>query len=144
MLLNLIILKKILLAILLFFVSLSAMVGSFRYDELPLLVQQLSGSNQRILLLGMAQKGMAAGPEKLEQIAIFSGIYACLISLAAIGTLRKKAWGEKLLLTILVISVPFELMEVSKNPSILSVVVMLLTLLGCLVVGQQVFKREQR
>ena len=60
------------------------------------------------------------------------------------GTLRKKAWGEKLLLTILVISVPFELMEVSKNPSILSVVVMLLTLLGCLVVGQQVFKREQR
>ncbi len=143
MLLNLIILKKILLAILLFFVSLSAMVGSFRYDELPLLVQQLSGSNQRILL-GMAQKGMAAGSEKLEQIAIFSGIYACLISLAAIGTLRKKAWGEKLLLTILVISVPFELMEVSKNPSILSVVVMLLTLLGCLVVGQQVFKREQR
>ena len=143
MLLNLIILKKILLAILLFFVSLSAMVGSFRYDELPLLVQQLSGSNQRILL-GMAQKGMAAGSEKLEQIAIFSGIYACLISLAAIGTLRKKAWGEKLLLTILVISMPFELMEVSKNPSILSVVVMLLTLLGCLVVGQQVFKREQR
>ena len=143
MLLDLIILKKILLAILLFFVSLSAMVGSFRYDELPLLVQQLSGSNQRILL-GMAQKGMAAGSEKLEQIAIFSGIYACLISLAAIGTLRKKAWGEKLLLTILVISVPFELMEVSKNPSILSVVVMLLTLLGCLVVGQQVFKREQR
>ena len=143
MLLNLIILKKILLAILLFFVSLSAMVGSFRYDELPLLVQQLSGSNQRILL-GMAQKGMAAGSEKLEQIAIFSGIYACLISLAAIGTLRKKAWGEKLLLTILVVSMPFELMEVSKNPSILSVVVMLLTLLGCLVVGQQVFKREQR
>jgi uncharacterized membrane protein (DUF2068 family) len=143
MLLNLIILKKILLAILLFFVSLSAMVGSFRYDELPLLVQQLSGSNQRILL-GMAQKGMAAGPERLEQIAIFSGIYACLISLAAIGTFRKKAWGEKLLLTILVISVPFELMEVSKNPSILSVVVMLLTLLGCLVVGQQVFKRGQR
>ena len=143
MLLNLIILKKILLAILLFFVSLSAMVGSFRYDELPLLVQQLSGSNQRILL-GMAQKGMAAGPEKLEQIAILSGIYACLISLAAIGTLRKKTWGEKLLLTILVISVPFELMEVSKNPSILSVVVMLLTLLGCLVVGQQVFKRGQR
>ena len=143
MLLNLIILKKILLAILLFFVSLSAMVGSFRYDELPLLVQQLSGSNQRILL-GMAQKGMAAGSEKLEQIAIFSGIYACLISLAAIGTLRKKAWGEKLLLTISVISMPFELMEVSKNPSILSVVVMLLTLLGCLVVGQQVFKREQR
>ena len=143
MLLNLIILKKILLAILLFFVSLSAMVGSFRYDELPLLVQQLSGSNQRILL-GMAQKGMAAGSEKLEQRAIFAGIYACLISLAAIGTLRKKAWGEKLLLTILVISVPFELMEVSKNPSILSVVVMLLTLLGCLVVGQQVFKREQR
>ena len=143
MLLNLIILKKILLAILLFFVSLSAMVGSFRYDELPLLVQQLSGSNQRILL-GMAQKGMAAGSEKLEQIAIFSGIYACLISLAAIGTLRKKAWGEKLLLTILVFSMPFELMEVSKNPSILSVVVMLLTLLGCLVVVQQVFKREQR
>ena len=32
----------------------------------------------------------------------------------------------------------------TKNPSILSVVVMLLTLLGCLVVGQQVFKREQR
>jgi len=143
MLLKLIILKKILLAILLFFVSISATVGSFRYDELPILVQQLSGSNQRILL-GIAQKEMAAGPEKLEQIALISGVYACLISLAAIGTLRKKAWGEKLLLTILVISVPFELMEVSKNPSILSVVVMLLTLLGCLVVGQQVFKREQR
>ncbi|NBY59426.1 MAG: DUF2127 domain-containing protein [Synechococcaceae bacterium LLD_019] len=110
---------------------------------MTLLVQQLSGSNQRILL-GIAQKEMAAGPEKLEQIALISGVYACLISLAAIGTLRKKAWGEKLLLAILVSSMPFELMEVIKNPSILSVVVMLITLMGCLVVGQQVFKREQR
>ncbi len=87
MLLKIIIFKKILISALLFSVSILALLGSFRYQQLPGLAQQLTASNFR-LLLHFVQEGVSAGPEKLKEIALVSGVYASLIAVATYGALR--------------------------------------------------------
>jgi len=143
MLLKIIIFKKILISALLFSVSILALLGSFRYQQLPGLVQQLTAANFR-LLLHFVQEGVSAGPEKLKEIALVSGVYASLIAVAAYGALRDAIWGKWLFLGILITSLPFEFWEIHENYSIIKFSVLILTIAGCLIVGLELFKQQPR
>ncbi len=135
MLLKIIIFKKLLISALLFSVSILALF--------PGLVQQLTASNHR-LLLHFVQEGVLAGPEKLQKIALMSGVYASLIALAAYGALRNAIWGKWLLLGVLITSLPYEIWEIRESYSIIKVSVLILTIFGCLIIGSQLFKQQQR
>lgn len=143
MLLKIIIFKKILISALLFSVSILALLGSLSYQQLPGLVQQLTASNHR-LLLHFVQEGVLAGPEKLQKIALMSGVYASLIALAAYGALRDAIWGKWLLLGVLITSLPYEIWEIRESYSIIKVSVLILTIFGCLIIGLELFKQQPR
>ena len=143
MLLKIIIFKKILISALLFSVSILALLGSFRYQQLPGLAQQLTASNFR-LLLHFVQEGVSAGPEKLKEIALVSGVYASLITVAAYGALRNAIWGKWLFLGILITSLPFEFWEICESYSIIKISVLILTISGCLIIGLELFKQQPR
>ena len=143
MLLKIIIFKKLLISALLFSVSILALLGSINYQQLPGLVQQLTASNHR-LLLHFAQEGVLAGPEKLQKIALMSGVYASLIALAAYGALRDAIWGKWLLLGVLITSLPYEIWEIRESYSIIKISALILTIFGCLIIGSQLFKQQQR
>ena len=143
MLLKIIIFKKLLISALLFSVSILALLGSLSYQQLPGLVQQLTASNHR-LLLHFVQEGVLAGPEKLQKIALMSGVYASLIALAAYGALRNAIWGKWLLLGVLIANLPYEILEIRESYSIIKVSVLILTIFGCLIIGSQLFKQQQR
>ena len=143
MLLKIIIFKKLLISALLFSVSILALLGSINYQQLPGLVQQLTASNHR-LLLHFAQEGVLAGPEKLQKIALMSGVYASLIALAAYGALRNAIWGKWLLLGVLITSLPYEIWEIRESYSIIKISALILTIFGCLIIGSQLFKQQQR
>jgi len=143
MLLKIIIFKKLLISALLFSVSILALLGSLSYQQLPGIVQQLTASNHRFLL-HFVQEGVLAGPEKLQKIALMSGVYASLIALAAYGALRDAIWGKWLLLGVLITSLPYEIWEICESYSIIKVSVLILTIFGCLIIGSQLFKQQQR
>lgn len=143
MLLKIIIFKKLLISVLLFSVSILALLGSFSYQQLPGLVQQLTASNHR-LLLHFVQEGVLAGPEGLQKIALISGVYASMIALAAYGALRNAIWGKWLLLGVLITSLPYEIREIRESYSIVKASVLILTIFGCLIIGSQLFKQQQR
>jgi len=143
MLLKIIIFKKLLLSALLFLVSILALLGSISYQQLPGLVQQLTASNHR-LLLHFVQEGVSAGPEKLQKIALMSGVYAIMIALAAYGALRNAFWGKWLLLGVLITSLRYEIWEIRESYSIVKAGVLILTIFGCLIIGSQLFKQQQR
>ena len=143
MLLKIIIFKKLLISALLFLVSILALLGSLSYQQLPGLVQQLTASNHRFLL-HFVEEGVSAGPEKLQKIALISGVYAFLIVLAAYGALRNAIWGEWLLLGILITGLPYEILEIRESYSIIKVSILILTISGCLIIGSQLFKQQQR
>lgn len=143
MLLKIIIFKKLLISVLLFSVSILALLGSLSYQQLPGLVQQLTASNHR-LLLHFVQEGVLAGPEGLQKIALISGVYASMIALAAYGALRNAIWGKWLLLGVLITSLPYEIREIRESYSIVKASVLILTIFGCLIIGSQLFKQQQR
>lgn len=143
MLLKIIIFKKLLISVLLFSVSILALLGSLSYQQLPGLVQQLTASNHR-LLLHFVQEGVLAGPEGLQKIALISGVYASMIALAAYGALRNAIWGKWLLLGVLIASLPYETWEIHESYSIVKIGVLILTIFGCLIIGSQLFKQQQR
>ena len=74
MLLRLIVLKKLLVALLLFAVALLSLVGSRRYDQLPDLLQELTESD-RTLLAALVSRGLDEGVRRLEVTALVSGLY---------------------------------------------------------------------
>ena len=143
MLLRLIVFKKLLVALVLFAVSLLSLVGSRRYDELPNLMQELTETDHT-LLAALVNRGLDEGVWRLQVTALVSGLYGLVITVAAIGTLRGKAWGEWLLLAVLLSSLPVEVLELIKKPSTVHVALLTITVMGSLLLGLQLRRRRIR
>ena len=143
MLLRLIVFKKLLVALVLFAVSLLSLVGSRRYDQLPDLMQELTQTDHT-LLAALVNRGLDEGVWRLQVTALVSGLYGLVITVAAIGTLRGKAWGEWLLLAVLLSSLPVEVLELIKKPSTVHVALLTITVMGSLLLGLQLRRRRIR
>ncbi|OUT72947.1 MAG: hypothetical protein CBB79_05040 [Synechococcus sp. TMED19] len=143
MLLRLIVFKKLLVALVLFAVALLSLVGSRRYDQLPDLMQELTESDHT-LLAALVNRGLDEGVRRLQITALVSGLYGFVIAVAALGTLRGKAWGEWLLLAVLLSSLPVEIHELIKEPSTVHVVLLTITVMGSLILGLQLRRRRIR
>tara|TARA_B100002051_G_scaffold259934_1_gene279955 strand:+ start:856 stop:1287 length:432 start_codon:yes stop_codon:yes gene_type:complete len=143
MLLRLIVFKKLLVALVLFAVSLLSLVGSRRYDQLPDLMQELTETDHT-LLAALVNRGLDEGVWRLQVTALVSGLYGLVITVAAIGTLRGKAWGEWLLLAVLLSSLPVEVLELIKKPSTVHVALLAITVMGSLLLGLQLRRRRIR
>ena len=143
MLLRLIVFKKLLVALVLFAVALLSLVGSRRYDQLPDLMQELTESDHT-LLAALVNRGLDEGVRRLQITALVSGLYGFVIAVAALGTLRGKAWGEWLLLAVLLSSLPVEIYELIKEPSTVHVVLLTITVMGSLILGLQLRRRRIR
>ena len=143
MLLRLIVFKKLLVALVLFAVSLLSLVGSRRYDQLPDLMQELTETDHT-LLAALVNRGLDEGVWRLQVTALVSGLYGLVITVAAIGTLRGKAWGELLLLAVLLSSLPVEVLELIKKPSTVHVALLTITVMGSLLLGLQLRRRRIR
>ncbi len=143
MLLRLIVFKKLLVALVLFAVALLSLVGSRRYDQLPDLMQELTESDHT-LLAALVNRGLDEGVRRLQITALVSGLYGFVIAVAALGTLRGKAWGEWLLLAVLLSSLPVEIHELVKEPSTVHVVLLTITVMGSLILGLQLRRRRIR
>ena len=143
MLLRLIVFKKLLVALVLFAVALLSLVGSRRYDQLPDLMQELTESDHT-LLAALVNRGLDEGVRRLQITALVSGLYGFVIAVAALGTLRGKAWGEWLLLAVLLSSLPVEIHELVKEPSTVHVALLTITVMGSLLLGLQLRRRRIR
>ena len=143
MLLRLIVFKKLLVALVLFAVSLLSLVGSRRYDQLPDLMQELTETDHT-LLAALVNRGLDEGVWRLQVTALVSGLYGFVITVAVIGTLRSKAWGEWLLLAVLLSSLPVEVLELIKKPSTVHVALLTITVMGSLLLGLQLRRRRIR
>ena len=102
MLLRLIIIKKLLVAALLLTVAVLALVGSYRFDQLPELLQECT-DNDHALLAAVVGRGLQEGQTKLLLTALVTSIYGVLIGVAAIATWMGRRWGEWLLLAVLLL-----------------------------------------
>ena len=85
MLLRLIIIKKLLVAVLLLTVAVLALVGSYRYDQLPELLQECT-DNDHALLAAVVGRGLQEGQMTLLLTALVTSVYGVLIAIAAVAT----------------------------------------------------------
>ena len=143
MLLRLIIIKKLLVAALLLTVAVLALVGSYRFDQLPELLQECT-DNDHALLAAVVGRGLQEGQTKLLLTALVTSIYGVLIGVAAIATWMGRRWGEWLLLAVLLSSLPVEIHELIKEPSTVHVVLLTITVMGSLILGLQLRRRRIR
>ena len=114
-----------------------------RYDQLPDLMQELTETDHT-LLAALVNRGLDEGVWRLQVTALVSGLYGLVITVAAIGTLRGKAWGEWLLLAVLLSSLPVEVLELIKKPSTVHVALLTITVMGSLLLGLQLRRRRIR
>ena len=140
MLLKLVVFKKLLVAAVLLALSLLSLVGSSRYEQLPQLLQELTDSDHQ-LLANLVSRGLREGVQGLQLTALVTGLYGSLITTAALGTLQGRRWGEWLLLLVLLSSLPLELHELMKEPTMVHALLMAFTLVGLLLIGLQL-RRE--
>ena len=114
MLLKLIVLKKLLMAGLLFILSLFAFVSSRHYHQLPELSQKLS-SGDHLVLAHLARRAMTVHQDVLVVVAIVFGFYAVLLTAAAWASWHRKRWGDQVLFWIFVFELVVEIWQFFKS-----------------------------
>ena len=110
MLLKLIVLKKLLLAALLFLLAVLALGGSRHYQQLPALAQKLS-SGDHLLLANLARRAMGFQQGALGAVALVLGLSAILLTCAAVASWQRKRWGDQVLLSVFALEVVVELWQ---------------------------------
>ena len=110
MLLKLIVLKKLLLAALLFLLAVLALGGSRHYQQLPALAQKLS-SGDHLVLANLARRAMGFQQGALGAVALVLGLYAILLTCAAVASWQRKRWGDQVLLSVFALEVVVELWQ---------------------------------
>lgn len=133
LLLRIVVLKKLIVAVLLLAISALASLASSRYGVLDELALQW-GHGDRTLLQGLAERAVAAGPDRLRLLALLSGLYGVLIVVAAVATWRRRLWGELLFAGLLLATLPLEIQKLAHHPELSHWLVFLLTLAGLVVV----------
>ena len=143
LLLRIVVLKKLVVAVLLLITSGLAGAASRHYGALDGLAKQW-GHGDRALLQGLAERAVAAGPERLQLLALLSGVYGVLIVVAAIATWKHKLWGELLFAALLIATLPVEIRKLAHHPELSHWLVFLLTLAGLAVVLNGVRRHRGR
>jgi uncharacterized membrane protein (DUF2068 family) len=133
LLLRIVVLKKLIVAGLLLLTSLGASLASNHFGALDELAAQW-GESDRLLLRTLAERAAAAGPQRLQVLALASGIYGLLIVVAAVATWQRRLWGEVLFALLLLLTLPLELRKLAHHPELSHWLVLLLTLGGLAVV----------
>jgi uncharacterized membrane protein (DUF2068 family) len=110
MLLKLIVLKKLLLAALLFLLSVLALGGSRHYQQLPALAQKLS-SGDHLVLANLAKRAMGFHQDALVVVALVLGFYAIVLTCAAVASWQRKRWGDQVLLGVFGLEIVVELWQ---------------------------------
>lgn len=133
LLIRLIVIKKVAVATLLLLISVSAAIGS---GNIELLTDQADrwAAADRMVLAGLAQRGVELGPTLLQVVAWLTGLYAGMVYVAAWASWTERLWGEWLLVVLLVIPLPFELRAFLQETSPRHLVVLGLTLVALLVI----------
>ena len=142
LLLRIVVLKKLVVAVLLLTTSGIASLASSRYSLLDELTRQWGHSDHK-LLEALASKAVAAGPERLQMLAVLSGIYGVLIVVAALATWQRRLWGELLFAGLLLATLPLEILKLTHHPELSHWLVFLLTLGGLAVVLDSVRRHKQ-
>ena len=143
LLVRLIVIKKLLLAGVLFAISLAAVFGDVRYSELSDFAETW-GNADRQFLSSLAVKGTLLGPTRLMRLALVSGLYAALILVAAWATWVGRRWGEWLLVGVLGLALPLELADALHEQSPRTWVVLGLTVLGLVLTTRLALSSERR
>jgi uncharacterized membrane protein (DUF2068 family) len=129
MLLKLIVLKKLVLAALLFLLAVLAFGGSRHYQQLPALAQKLS-SGDHLVLAHLAQRAMGFQQGGLVAVAVVLGLYAVLLTWAAVASWQRKRWGDQVLLWVFCLEIVVELWQCFTSFAWPHVVAIAIALLG--------------
>ena len=143
LLVRLVVIKKLLLAGVLFAISLAAVFGDVHYAELSDFAETW-GNADRQFLSSLAVKGTLLGPTRLMRLALVSGLYAALILVAAWATWVGRRWGEWLLVGVLGLALPLELADALHEQSPRTWVVLGLTVLGLVLTTRLALSSERR
>ncbi|MEI7665737.1 MAG: DUF2127 domain-containing protein [Synechococcaceae cyanobacterium ELA263] len=133
LLLKLLVFKKLVEAGVLFVAALLSLVGSRHYRQLPELADRL-GAGHRLVLEALARQEIGMGLWRLQITAIAAALFAVLITVASLATLRQRPWGEKMLLAVFLAMLPLEGWDLVREPSWPHGLVLALTLLGTVLV----------
>jgi uncharacterized membrane protein (DUF2068 family) len=136
LLLKLVVFKKLVEAGSLFVAALLSLAGIRDYQALPELADRL-GAGHRLVLEALVHQATAMGPGRLKLTAIAAALFAVLITVASLATLRQRPWGEKMLLVVFLVMLPLEAWDLVHEPTWLHGVVLALTLLGTVLVGRE-------
>ena len=142
LLVRLIVIKKLLLAGVLFAISLAAVFGDVHYAELSDFAETW-GNADRQFLSSLAVKGTLLGPTRLMRLALVSGLYAALILVAAWATWVGRRWGEWLLVGVLGLALPLELADALHEQSPRTWVVLGLTVIGLVLTTRLALSSER-
>ena len=129
MLLKLIVLKKLVLAALLFVLAVLALGGSRHYQQLPALSQKLSSGNH-LVLANLAKSAMGFQQGALVAVAVLLGLYAVLLTVAALASWQRKRWGDQVLLSVFCLEIVVELWQCFTSFGWLHVAAIAISLLG--------------
>ena len=132
-LIRLIVVKKVLVASVLLLVSVAATFSSMDMQRLVRQAELWADADRRILVR-LAQQGLDLGPDALRAFAVVTGIYALLVYLAAWATFTERLWGDWLLVSLLLLPVPFEIRDLIHEQSPSHLLVLGLTIMGLIVV----------
>ena len=142
LLVRLIVIKKLLLAGVLFAISLAAVFGDVHYAELSDFAETW-GNADRQFLSSLAVKGTLLGPTRLMRLALVSGLYAALILVAAWATWVGRRWGEWLLVGVLGLALPLELADALHEQSPRTWLVLGLTVIGLVLTTRLALSSER-
>ncbi len=142
LLVRLVVIKKLLLAGVLFAISLAAVFGDVHYAELSNFAETW-GNADRQFLSSLAVKGTLLGPTRLMRLALVSGLYAALILVAAWATWVGRRWGEWLLVGVLGLALPLELADALHEQSPRTWVVLGLTVVGLVLTSRLALSTER-
>ena len=129
---QLIVIKKSIVATLLLILSVSALASSNDWASLAQIADRL-GDEDRLLLAALANRALELGPNALRAIAAITGAYALLVYLAAWAAWTDRRWGEWLMVALLGLPLPYEVIELIHEQTITNAAVLVLNLIGLIV-----------
>jgi uncharacterized membrane protein (DUF2068 family) len=123
-----IVLYKALVACLLGITSIALLFAISNYQNLVDFSEIYRLEGKERIIDWLLNKLLKLNPRTLEYGGIAAGIYAILTTIEAIGLWYQKAWASILVVGLVGISIPFEVLELIRSPSILKFLILLINL----------------
>jgi uncharacterized membrane protein (DUF2068 family) len=123
-----IVLYKTLVAFLLGATSISLLFAISDYQNLVNFSEIYRLEGKERIINWLLNKLLNLNPKTLEYGSIAAGIYAILTAIEAIGLWYQKAWASILVIGLVGISIPFEILELTRNPSLLKFLILLINI----------------